>query len=523
MKNFFAVAALGLVCAFGTAFPSYAQSSGQPIPKQFFGQIANQYTSFPLQVPYGEWRSWDMNFMAWPNMETCQATSGSDSDPCFVWLWLDRELAETFQAGVNETFYTLSRPPLWSVNLASDPEGLNGTDCAYYQAPGSSPGTAPGQCLMPTDLNADGSGTDQIWKNWVTAIATHVNDPTYRRTHSHIHMWEPWNEVYRSTVVADSVGTPSYQGTYAQLVRLTEDLRCIVTGKGTIHNYPTPGRSTACTQKPIDPEAVISSPSTGQYQQQAAVLENFLYCNGTGANAPKPGSMCTTGTAGSDAVDVINYHLYADITTPEQTVGKFLPNALSLLKPVDQQKPLISGEGSWGDVSGSTTIWTDPYAQAGFIPRFYALYWSNNVRQSYWYSYDGAARTGGLSDGTALLHPQSDAWIQTYSWLVGSTPDNATLCQSTGTVYTCDFTRSSGGRAELVWDSQYGQDCSSMNVPIICGSTAYTVPAVYGKDWVDLMGESHAFQNPVMIGANPILLESASQPSPPTNLQSKVR
>ncbi len=460
--------------------------------------------------------------MAWPNMETCQAVSGSDSDPCFVWLWLDRQLADTFQAGVNETFYTLSRSPLWSVNLVSDPQGLNGTGCNYYQAPGSSPGTAPGQCLLPTDLNPDGSGTDQIWKNWVTAIATHVNDPTYRQTHSHIHMWEPWNEFYRSTVLADSTGSPSFQGTYAQLVRLTEDVRCIVTGKGTIHNDPSPGKSTACTQKAIDPEAVISSPSTGPYEQQAAVLENFLYCNGTGANAPKPGSMCTTGTAGSDAVDVINYHLYADIVTPEQMIGKFLPNALMLLQPVDQKKTLISGEGSWGNVNVATMIWTDSYAQAGFIPRFYALYWSSNVTQNYWYSFDGAGETGGLSDGTTLLYPQSDAWIQTYSWLAGSTPDKAPFCQSTGTVYTCDFTKSNGQKAELVWDSQYGQNCSAMSVPIICGNTAYPVPPVYSQDWVDLMGVSHLFQHQVTIGANPILLESGFQPLPPTNLQSRV-
>ncbi|HEY6410464.1 MAG TPA: hypothetical protein VIY29_23690, partial [Ktedonobacteraceae bacterium] len=243
----------------------------------------------------------------------------------------------------------------------------------------------------------------------------------------------------------------------------------------------------------------------------------------TGTNAPKPGSMCTTGTAGSDAVDVINYHLYSGPTTPEVVVAKQLPNALSLLQPVDRKKPLISGEGSWGDVTVSTTIWTDPYAQAGFIPRFYALYWSSNVSQSYWYSYDGAARTGGLSDGATLLHPQSDAWIQTYAWLVGSTPDHATFCLVTGTVYACDLTRSNGQKAELVWDSQYDQSCSTMNVPIICGNTAYTVPPLYNKDWVDLMGASHSFQTPVTIGANPILLESDLPPSPPTNLQTRVK
>jgi len=525
LKNLFAIVSMSLLCVLGIGLPSYARSPAnrQPIPKQYFGLVATQDASFPLQVPYGQWRSWDMNYMAWPNMEICQAQTSSQTDPCFVWMWLDRQLASTLQQGVNETLYTLSRSPVWSVNLASDPDGVNGTACNYYQAPGSVPGQAPGQCLMPVDLNADGSGTNQIWKNWVTAIATHVNDPTYKQTHSHIHMWEPWNEFYRSDVLASSVGNPSFEGTFAQLVRLTEDLRCIVTGKGKIHNYPNPGQTTACTQTAIDPSAVISSPSTGQYDQQAAVLENFLYCNGTGTHAPKTGSMCTTGTGGSDAIDVINYHLYAGPVTPELVMTKQLPNALSLLQPVDLAKPLISGEGSWGDVTVLGTIWLDPYAQAGFIPRFFALYWSNNVKQNYWYSYDGDGRTGGITDGTQLLHPQGDAWLQTYNWLAGSTPDNATFCQMAGTVYTCDFTKSNGQKAELVWDSQYGQDCSTMNVPIVCGATAYTVPPAYSKDWIDLVGGSHRFENPVMIGANPILLESDSQPAPPTGLQASVK
>ncbi len=56
-----------------------------------------------------------------------------------------------------------------------------------------------------------------------------------------------------------------------------------------------------------------------------------------------------------------------------------------------------------------------------------------------------------------------------------------------------------------------------------CGGTSYTVPTVRSKDWVDSMGTSDAFQNPLTIGANPILLESDLAPSQPTNLQSIVK
>jgi hypothetical protein len=472
----------------------------QPIPKTYFGQEADELPAFPLQVPYGQWRSWDFAGAQWIFIETCKAKSGNPNDPCFRWIDLDLEMASLLAQGVNETFFTLSRSPLWAVNLASDPQRLHGKHCNYYHDRGS--GGTPGQCLMPVDLNSDGSGANQIWKDWVTAIATHANDPGYRKTHTHIHMWEAWNEVDRSSILGTWTGTESFEGTYTQLVRMTEDLRCIVTGKGIIHNWPDAGQSTPCTAKAIDPEAVIATPSTG-VESPLEIGANFLYCK----HSPKPGSMCTTGMAGSRAVDVINYHLYASTTTPEQLVSKFLPKATALLKPVDMRKPLISGEGSWGTVTDRQNLWKDRYAQAGFVPRFYALYWSSHVTQSYWYAYN-ATNTGELFDGTKLLHPQSDAWIQTYNWLVGSTPDNATFCRVTGTVYTCDFTLANGQKAELVWDSQYGQNCSTMDVPIVCGNTLYTVPPVYRKGWVDLMGVGHAFENPVLIGANPILLKS---------------
>jgi hypothetical protein len=66
-----------------------------------------------------------------------------------------------------------------------------------------------------------------------------------------------------------------------------------------------------------------------------------------------------------------------------------------------------------------------------------------------------------------------------------------------------------------VWDSQYGpggttppSNCSAFAQPSICGSTSYTVPAVYQNgDWVDSGGTTHVYVSPVTIGAAPILLE----------------
>ena len=476
------------------------------IPKEFFGMVTNNANTYPLLLTYGNWRGWDSG-MSWINVEQCKASSGNPSDHCFSWTVVDRILAATFQQGIQDGLFTFSRTPPWAVDLNSDPTGGQGKNCNYYIAPGTGVNT-PGQCLTPTDLNKDGSGTNQMWKNWVTAFVTHVNDPTYLKTHSHIQWWEPWNEFGRSTTLIDPpyTGTLSYEGTYAQLVRLTEDMQCIITGKGTIHNFPVKGSSTPCKATAIDSGAQISTPSGGIVGFSRPSLQNFLYCNAS----PPAGSECTTNDGGSKAVDGINAHYYSNTTTPEVIAFQRVPLLRGILSQDDLKKPFFNGEGSWGNVSNDGNIWTDKYAQAGFIPRYFALNWTQGLMTNYWYAYNQAGATGGLFDTNTnqLLHPQSDAWQQTTSWLIGSISVNNQFCQVTGTVYTCEMKLSNGKAAELVWDSAFGQNCSQMSQPLICGNTVYSVPVKYNGTWIDLMGVSHSLGQTVVIGANPILLKA---------------
>jgi hypothetical protein len=484
-------------------------SSGVTIPATFWGLIINKNSSYPVQVPYGQFRGWDSGGGSWIDIETCQSSSGDPQDPCFYWLPFDRQMSGLHAAGVNDAMYTLSRTPAWAENPLNDPTGLNGTDCNYYLPGSSALGRAPGQCIPPMDLNADGSGPDQLWKNWITAIATRVNDPTYLTNHAHIKYWEPWNESYRSTVLVPNYsGELSFQGTYAQMVRLTEDVRCTITGKGTIHNYPLAGQSSPCTATPIDPKAVIVSPSLSpEFQGGLDVSQNFLYCNGSGKHAPAPGSACTTGNAGSQAVDIINYHLYAKTVTPETVVNSFIPAGRALLQPAELAKPMINGEGSFNVPTRSGDLWADPWAQAGFIPRFFALYWSAGLSMNMWYSYD--TTEGELYDPVSgqLVPTTATAWTLTYKWLAGAQPANDPFCSRNGTIYTCDFTQANGTPAELVWDAQYGQNCSQMSNPTLCGGTSYTVPPQFTKQWTDIGGTVHANSSTVTVGANPILLE----------------
>jgi len=437
------------------------------LPASFFGIHVNHLSSFPLQVPSGEFRVWDSEGSQWPDIETCQAASGSPNDPCLNWGDLDLLLSNMKQADVSNIFYTLSRTPAWASQNISD------SRCNYYVR-GSQ---FFGACYPPTDLNADGTGSNQIWKNWLTAVATRVNDPTYLQSHAQVKYWETWNEFNRSQTIENWQGSLSWQGTYNQLVRLAEDARCIITGKGTIHNVPTAGQSTACSLPAIDPNAIMVAPSHSiSVEGGLDAIQNFLYCN------RNPRGPCTVGDAGAQAVDIINPHLYAQRVTPEVVISQQIPALRRVLQASEQQKPLWNGEGSWGSASESDNVWHDPFARAGFIPRFFALYKSANVAENFWYGYDLVG--GQLYDPTSgqLLNPEATAWKETYQWLVGASAAQTPFCRNSGTIYTCDFMKSNGNVAQLVWDSQYGQNCSQMANPVICGNTLYSVPSKYNQD-----------------------------------------
>ena len=457
-------------------------AGGSGIPCTYWGLQVKLLTSYPVQIPYGQFRSWDSADANWPNIETCQALSSSQTDPCFTWANLDSELTNLKQQGRSDIFYTLSRTPAWGSQNPTD------TNCNYSKQ------GLYGECWPPVDLNADGTGTNQIWRNWVTAIATRVNDATYLQTHAHVKYWETWNEFTRPT---------SWQGTNNELVRLAEDANCIITGKviaivANLNESCQHVWSTVGLTGPIDSQAVMVAPSAaGIHPTQ---VQTFLYCTGD--------PTCTVGSAGAAAVDVIDVHLYINQQTPEKVVTVGLPALKALLQPPELLKPLWNGEGSWGDTSDSTDIWQDPYARAGVIPRYFALYWSSGVTENFWYGYDFTG-IGQLYDPTSntLIQPEANAWILTYNWLSGAVPSQNPFCQNIGTIYHCDFTEANGLKASLVWDSSSGQACSSQSVPIVCGATNYSVPAQFNKDWVDLSAVTHTAAGTVMIGSNPILLE----------------
>jgi hypothetical protein len=524
-----------LACAGSSCFAQVGQSQ---IPASFFGiHIATLPSIFPLKITYGNYRNLASG-QAWWHLNTCNpphsprdCQSNPVANSSFNFDTLDVILAHVKNAGANDVFFTLSGTPTWA---------------AAYTPPQGTCTLPPAGCILPPDINPDGSGTNAVWDNWVEHIATHVNDPTYLQTHAHVKYWEPWNEVFSDHLISFCCSVQSSLGTYAQHLRLTEDTRCLIVGTGTVHNYPSAGSATPCSSylashgySAIDPGAqiVLSSMAPGGAgSQELRFVQNFLYCN----NNPKRDLGSTTSCTWSGgrnwmsaAVDIINFHLYIDKEQPEAdlpigSANNWVGAIKGILSAEDRSKPLWNGEGGCGTPASRNPrhIWGDSYANAAFVIRYAALLWSAGVTENFWFVYNNQpVPWSPLADAGTLL-PAGTAFNAAYQWLVGSTPAANPFCSNEGTIWTCPLIEANGKPAELVWDSQYApggttapRDCSTAPEPTICGSTTYTVPAVYSADWIDMTGASHPSSPTLTIGAVPILLEGSSQ----ANVRERVK
>jgi hypothetical protein len=425
-------------------------------------------SNFPT-VHFAVQRFWDSPPLQWPSLNTAFGV--------FDFTNLDSELATGYTNGVTQGMYTLARTPPWATSAPSD------TSCNYTTAKSGGGG---GECDAPSDLSPDGSGTDAIWKAWITAIATHVNDPTYLQTHAHITYWEIWNEPDTAAFWA---------GTIAQLARLTEDANCIITGRGVIHQNGN-GSATSCTAKAIDPTAQIVMASAHAKGVALTFGQNELYCN---AN-PSPYQLpCPNPTnAIASAVDIINFHMKPGNETgnncpsptpctPESAMQMYVSNIKGMLEPEELLKPLWNGEAAYSK-SGFTDAYTDADMKASFMPRYYLINWSLGISALHWYTWES-------------LEPTSvqTAYQQTYSWLYGSSL--TTPCAAAGSVWSCTINKS-GTNYLILWDT--AQSCAN--------GSCTTANQVVSPNWTQYQDMTSASKpigisgSVVPVGIKPVVL-----------------
>jgi polysaccharide biosynthesis protein PslG len=139
-------------------------------------------------APFASIRLWDTN-TTWDTTNPAPGT--------YDWSVLDRWIAAAQSHGVSDLMYTFGKTPVWASASPND------SSCAAFWGPGA--------CDPPDDLNPDGTGTNQHWKDFVSALATHAAGK--------IKFWEIWNEPENPT---------EWTGTAAQLVRMAKDARSII-------------------------------------------------------------------------------------------------------------------------------------------------------------------------------------------------------------------------------------------------------------------------------------------------------
>jgi hypothetical protein len=415
---------------------------GQVVPMTYFGLHIDYVTTPWPNVSFGAQRFWDSD-TGWAQINTAQGV--------FDWTTMDGRVA-TALANHVDILFDLARTPPWA-QCASDNTGCGSGDssapCTYNQ-PGQG---GPGQCFPPADLNVDGTGANQHWIDWVTAVVT--------RYKGEIKYYEIWNEPTAPIM---------WQGTDPQLVRMAQDARCIIIGTGcsSLSTY---------TQKAIDPSAQITTPA---------------YVTDTGINvATAMSSFLADG--GGQYVDVISYHGYVQWPQPpENAITDAAPLQNVLAANGQQLKPLFSSEGGFG----AKVVISDPDQESGWIARYVLLMQSIGVARQYWYAWDGATTPFWTSEGGTLIG--GTTYNEMSTWLVGATLSSP--CSAVGTVWQCGYTRTGGYKGLAVWDTS--QSCNNGN----CTTSTFTIPAGYDY-FTNLTGvKTKTTGSTVQIGSQPILL-----------------
>jgi uncharacterized protein (TIGR03437 family) len=404
------------------------------------GSVLKGKTPWP-GFNFGPLRLHDAGNIHWADMNPGQGQ--------YNFSTLDAFLAGAAARGKTDLVFTFVATPQWA---ASDPSSCN--------SPAS--GGALRCTSAPMDLNPDGSGPDQIWKDFVTAMAQRYAGEIPGK----ISNWEIWNEPNAQNF---------WTGTQNQLVRMQDDARAIIKG--------------------VDPQAIILTPAP------AAGGVPPGGDTGGGGNGPQVGSewmssyltqSCSgCGEAPAADADVIAFHGYTNISTQphaedvQQGVGAFPSNG----------KPLWDTEASWGKPSNMP----DPDMQAAYLARLF-LAQVGTVQRFYWYHYDYA--DGQLFDPTTnTLMKAGVAYGQVFNWLVGSAVTQHCAAQGGSSVWTCSFVRQNGFQAMAVWDQN--QTCANGN----CTTSNFTPPSNMIK-YSDLSGNTVPITagSAVPIGSKPIWL-----------------
>ena len=422
----------------------------EPVPSTFFGMHAHNGVIHKQPWPsasFGSLRLWDTG-TRWIDLEP---RPGS-----YKWDELDRWL-DAAQEHHLEVIFTFGGIPAWATGDINDP---------HCVAPGKKL-MVPGSCHPPGDLREDGSGSNQQWKDFVTALVKHA--------HGRIKYWEVWNEPHNLHY---------WHGTMPQMVRMTADLREIA--------------------KSADPDALIVSPGTGWQNPH----EGNDKPRGDKNWNPLVWMDAYLEAGGKKYIDVVAIHTYLRGECPSgvydsRQIAIRIDEARKVMKKNGiPDMPLWSTEGSWGATKKFCT--SDLALQAAFVGQYYIMGWAAGLKRMYWYAWNDGD-TGPLwPRDIQRLQPAGKAYDVVYHWMVGAT---LTGCNTDKNQTSCTFTRPDNSQYLAIWDSSRG--CSNDN----CATAPVKVDAKY-EDYLDLGGGKTKLENSTApVGMEPIWLESSGASS----------
>ncbi len=325
------------LCCVGFCAGQASNSSTPEMAKSFFGADFSGYNPWPptdsqaVKAKLGGIRLWDDD-VKWAEVETANKT--------YDWKKLDTWVDDAQDEGY-DLLYTFGDTPKFAGKIPK------GSPCLSAQGSYS--------CSAPTDVNTDGTGTDDYFSNFVTALVT--------RYKGQIAYYELWNEPDCNCFFA---------GTQAQLVRMSKDAAGII--------------------RSIDPNAKILSPSAHGGTMKtwfagyidAGGLPYFDYVNfhgrGEGNSNENPEEFLT---------------VYGDVTSE-----------LSKLKIT---KAVFDDE--WGPKKGQVSSDMVP----SFVARGLVLRAGVGIMRQYFYQWDAPSPLGlqGVSAGTA--YDQVNDWVVGYT------------------------------------------------------------------------------------------------------------
>lgn len=366
-------ASLMLSLLFSVKATAQVSTPTGPIPGTFFGlnsRISNGHwpptDGNGQALPIKTVRLWDTGTQ-WGEIE---ASSGS-----YNWNGMDKQTSTAASEGL-DVEYTFGGTPSWAGGCST---------------------------CSPTDVNADGSGTDAMWSAFVTAMVT--------RYKGKIQFYELWNEQNASNY---------WTGTEAQMARMAKDAYAII--------------------KSIDPAAKVLTPSQTGGTGEAQTLTAYLQAGG-GAYA-----------------DIIAFHGRAAGSldaTPENVA-----TIVNALQPVISDpslglagKPLWNTEGGWrpGEVPNVDD-------QAAFVARQYLILASMGVQRYYWYGWDNGNGWGTLYTGGPTI--AATAYTQVADWLTGASFTSPCAQNASSGNWSCGFTEANGTPAIAIWNPNGGSGAS---------------------------------------------------------------